>query len=58
MSGKRSAVTHVYWTEEEKKMVEEHAKEVGVPLAIYLRLLALAEVAKTGDTTIDKPAKR
>jgi hypothetical protein len=49
MSSKRSAVTHVYWTQEEKKLVELHAKRVGVPLAVYLRSLALAEVAKTND---------
>lgn len=58
MTGKRSAVTHVYWTQEEKKLVEQHAKKVGVPLAIYLRSLALAEVAKTSDVDASERAGR
>ena len=53
MDSKRKAVTHVYWTEEEKKSVEEHARRLGVPLAIYLRTLALGEVAKQAATTGD-----
>jgi len=46
MSDKRSAVTHVYWTDDEKKAVEAHARRQGMPLAIYLRTLALADVGR------------
>lgn len=58
MTDKRSAVTHVYWTEDEKKAVEAHAKKLGMPLAIYLRTLALGEIVKEGGADGAKSSKR
>lgn len=55
MSEKRNAVTHVYWTDEEKKIVEAHARRQGMPLAIYLRTLALADVGRATEDAA--PAK-
>lgn len=40
---KRNVPTHIYLTKDEKAALNAHARKKGLPLATYLRLLALED---------------
>jgi hypothetical protein len=46
---KRNVPTHIYLTKDEKAALSAHARKKGLPLATYLRLLALEDAGLLDD---------